>query len=392
MKQKLFLTSIAAIMLATPAFATVGDAIFTENQTNQPSCQIDILGVDENTANANATWSVNSYTCPAGTYLPDGDTWSSDSQYGNDNCAACTAGSYCAGGTLQYSEANDVGITACPSGYTNSAANATAQSQCYRTCAAADVPHLKSGGTMTGGYYYGDNNQCGPANAQQCAGGYHYVAAAPDLMTVIGASEGGTAYGYLSNTGEDSYNTSTYGITHNGEFVVDYGNKGKVHGYARCSSRSATNSWVGSNGDYVLQSDGTTATLPDSTGQYCYCQLDGYTANGSQTTIALSAPWVFRADLDGAMDCAYDCAFGCATSLSFDSSNLTFRAAVFGAIPAGPASCQANTITLNWKNATGGTHATTTCTYGGTIDTPTTAPTKRGHTFTGWHFVAPSNN
>lgn len=53
--------------------------------------------------------------------------------------------------------------------------------------------------------------------------------------------------------------------------------------------------------------------------------------------------------------------------------------------------CGANEITINWDDGNGGAD-TTTCTYGGTITTPTTAPTKRGHTFLGWRFVTPSGN
>ena len=47
--------------------------------------------------------------------------------------------------------------------------------------------------------------------------------------------------------------------------------------------------------------------------------------------------------------------------------------------------CDANTITVNWDNGAGGA-TQNTCTYGGDLTTPTTAPTKRGHVFTGWTF------
>ena len=53
------------------------------------------------------------------------------------------------------------------------------------------------------------------------------------------------------------------------------------------------------------------------------------------------------------------------------------------------AQCLADLININWGDANGGVWATTQCEYGGTITTPTTAPTKRGHTFVGWRFVAP---
>lgn len=59
-----------------------------------------------------------------------------------------------------------------------------------------------------------------------------------------------------------------------------------------------------------------------------------------------------------------------------------------------PAHCNANTITINWGGADG-VFQTGSCTYDGAISTPSTAPTKRGHTFTGWTFTNPdgeSNN
>jgi len=385
MKQKIFLTSIAAIMLVAPAFATVGETNFNTNQTGVSSCEIGVLGVDENTANANAQWSTNSYTCPAGTYLPDGDTWSSDSQYGNNNCAACTSGSYCGGGTLQYSEANDVGITACPTGYTNSAANATAQSECYRTCAAADVPHLKSGGTMTGGYYYGDNNQCGPANDQQCASGYHYMAGfnpATDLPDI--ATDPDDAQ-YVSHMGSDGSTSNTDNDLTAGEWKTSWtsgnGTKGTLKGIASCNTIEGT--YASSTGSSASMTNGVT-------GQYCWCKTTSWTPSGG-TELRVSSAWVFNYDYGRGGNCANYCAGGCAGNVGYDSG---FRPAVFAAVGASPAQCAANTITLNWGGygANNDQSQQTTCTYGGTIDTPTTAPTKRGHTFTGWRFVAPSGN
>ena len=47
----------------------------------------------------------------------------------------------------------------------------------------------------------------------------------------------------------------------------------------------------------------------------------------------------------------------------------------------GRVACEPNTITINWDGAESGT-----CTYGGTITTPTTPPTRRGYTFVGWTF------
>ena len=52
---------------------------------------------------------------------------------------------------------------------------------------------------------------------------------------------------------------------------------------------------------------------------------------------------------------------------------------------AGASSCTPNTINIQWDDGNGG-YTAGTCTYGGSITTPTTAPTKRGHVFTGWTF------
>jgi len=56
---------------------------------------------------------------------------------------------------------------------------------------------------------------------------------------------------------------------------------------------------------------------------------------------------------------------------------------------AGASSCTLNVINITWENATPESVAANnagSCTYGGTINTPAVAPTKRGYVFTGWSF------
>ena len=391
--KKIILTSAIAIIATIPSYATSYSAGDTA------TCNSGVLGIDTGTASATAGWEAKSYQCSAGQYLPDGDTWTSAEVSADDGRRQCPANSYCGGGTYQYSEANDQGIAACSSvgngTYTLSEAGASSANDCYRNCAAGDVDHLKSGGTVTGKYYSNATNMCEPANAQQCAAGYHYVAGVnpTTIANTIGTDAGS---GYTSNdyTGED-YDTDgmSNDIIANDPmaFAVDYGsNKGMIKGHGRCSKRSATDPWVGENYAYVLQSDGTVATLtdetdPDTGGQYCYCHLESYTLNG--TTQSLSAPWVFYDDDGVAGDCAANCAFNCAGRLQRDAANsLAFRSAVFGAVGATPAQCSANVITINWGDGAGGTHETNTCTYDDTLTAPATAPTKKGHTFAGWTF------
>lgn len=276
MKTKLILTSMLAIIVATPAIAAVGDTNFEINQSDVSSCAIDVLGVDENTANAEAAWQALTYSCPAGTYLPDGDTWDTDNQYTNNNCATCPTGSYCAGSgstPFTYSESADQGITACPSGYPNSSAHSSAESSCYRTCAASDVAHLKSGGTVSGRYYSGNNNQCEPADAQQCAGGYHYVAGFNPSTSLPATSQNGNSNEY------HSHNNSN--VSSNGSSLPTGGwsatwtsgtNQGTMTGIASCNSTS---------GSLDPRSTSAANTMnTSSSGQDCWCMPTSWTPSG----------------------------------------------------------------------------------------------------------------
>ncbi|MBQ7055644.1 MAG: hypothetical protein IJN91_01795 [Alphaproteobacteria bacterium] len=135
-----------------------------------------------------------------------------------------------------------------------------------------------------------------------------------DLNTIIGTVKG------------DDYTKDASTMT----FSVDYGSAGVITGRAQCSSQSGIGMWNGAS-----TSDEITirASLPDSSGQYCYCTLDGYTPVGGAAQV-LSAPWVFRYDRGAADNCADYCALYCARGLLWgdDSSGLAFRSAVFNAV------------------------------------------------------------
>lgn len=172
----------------------------------------------------------------------------------------------------------------------------------------------------------------------------------PDLMTLIGASGEADTYAARDNNGEDTNdNASTYGLSssdHN-SFAVDYGNSGIVRGHGRCSTR-AGDSGTWNNDTYNVISGNFVDSLTDETGQsgaqYCYCQLDSYTASGGSAQ-ALSGPWVFRSDDEDADTCADDCALDCADALMFGGADgLAFRAAVFNAY-APSSSASGNTVT-----------------------------------------------
>ncbi len=111
-------------------------------------------------------------------------------------------------------------------------------------------------------------------------------------------------------------------------FAVDYGDKGMIKGHGRCSTR-AGDAHTFDNDTYNSIPSNFTSTLPDASGQYCYCTLDGYTPSNGTVT-ALSAPWVFDGDMEY---CADYCADLCAGFLQdADDVSLAFRAAVFNSV------------------------------------------------------------
>lgn len=421
-KPKIFLTSIVAIMLVAPSFATVGETNFETNQTGVSSCEIGVLGVDENAANANAQWSANTYSCGAGSYLPNGTNWTGL----DDGCAACPAGSYCGGGTYTYSESGNQGLNSCPSGFTSSDMYSLRSSDCYRTCTLADVAHA----TSVKGRFYSDNaNVCEPTDSNSCAAGYHYVAGTQlteqsitfDTTYRFGVgkkadgaycvSEAGCEddsvsvpdwsgtwtedFGPSWETYKTNNQTMIQSLASDEWFIYVYKNfeqkelYGTMRGIATCSN-------VASNTGNEGEMKPANAIQPGGTGRYCWLMPTTWTPDGG-TRQPMSQAWIYMRDyyqigVDPAENCAKHCMGYAVTATRFQQPLFPTDASVLGLMNASPAQCVANTITLNWKNAIGGTHATTQCTYGGTIDTPTTAPTKRGHTFTGWRFVAPSGN
>jgi hypothetical protein len=150
-----------------------------------------------------------------------------------------------------------------------------------------------------------------------------------DLTTLIGNARS-MGSGYISNNGRQTQNVSTYGLTQNGTFVVEYVNGKMISGKSQCSTRGVANIWYGNNDTF--ESDHFTTTLPDASGKYCYCTLDGYTTTGSSMQ-GLSAPWVFSDNKRDTFNCAGLCTYTCKEYLvNGDSHSLAFRAAVFGSV------------------------------------------------------------
>ena len=309
------------------------------------------------------------------------DSVNADANYDN-----CPAGYWCdASGQHACSTAGD-------GSYTSSAAGANENTACYKSCTVANA-NIAHATAVSGNDYYGTGTDT--CSATSCENGYHTAAASMDLNPTIGTVAGGVEnndkVGYISNDGIDKYKNTTYGLTENGTFALEYANnKGTIRGRAQCSSRGVENIWYNNNNTF--SDDHFVSTLPDSTGGNCYCTLDEYTpVDGAP--MSLSGPWVFVTDLGSASYCAGWCADSCAYGLGHaNSDGLAYRSAVLGSRTGGAATCEANVITINWSGASPldiDANNAFTVTYGGDIRTPRAATIIPGKVFTGWTFSAP---
>ena len=104
-----------------------------------------------------------------------------------------------------------------------------------------------------------------------------------------------------------------------------------------------------------------------------------YSVNNVATIAAIFEPNTHTCSSGQYLPANVDSCTACPNGYTCAGGTYTFIETTYqGIVP--------NTITINWGNGTGGTHETNTCTYGGDITTPITAPTKRGYRFLGWVF------
>ena len=171
----------------------------------------------------------------------------------------------------------------------------------------------------------------------------------------------GSAYAAkkLNGGSDDTYGgatAATYGITQAGEFGITF-SYGKITGIASCNSavpesftywseqqecycdfdELGPENWSmcqdecmqtqQQNGDWTPSyDDGRVASNTfnsNSTGQYCWCRVTGYTPSGGNQCNASSLPWVFVSGYDSSSDCANDCAGNCA-GMVFDSGDWRY--------------------------------------------------------------------
>ena len=379
-----------AIIIATPSMGAVGDLV-----TTGASCTVGDLGVDRGTANATAQFSVNSYECAAGTYLPADST----------SCTTCPANSYCEGDTYEYDASSDQGATSCEDdwgdSYPYSAAGSDNADACYFvapcptvSAATACDPHAATcaytnDAITSNGRIYADG-ESGPNMPKcsldfTCATGYSKLTPG---SRITAPNTNANSYEYKSHIYPSGSNSQNNSSLDTGEWSATWTGTGTMKGIASCNSVPGnTDGWTWSNdsSNWTLPANtnlaSNSADSTDSTRRYCWCKPTEWTPSGGTAT-SLSAAWVFIRDDEGADDCASICAFRCANYVSISAG---FRAAVFGVVGAS-SQCVANTITLSWNNEDGSQFTSGQCTYDDTLATPSTHPDKRGHTFTGWVF------
>jgi len=390
MKKYLFLTSAITLCTICPAMAETfpTNGLMQENKTyDNAAIDTNMDGVYEDSVNAVAQYENMTFTLTAGNYLPAN----------SETITQCPAGSFCDGsaGTVNYSSTAQ-GIQGCPSGYESSLAGATSNEQCYRACSGnVEIAHASG---VTGNDYYGNGvDTCEPTG---CVHGWHKKNGL-NVQTAVGQVAGENS-AYVNNAGsfiESGNNGQAYYGFASGDknkWAVDYGSNGFIYGQGRCSTRAgAANTWTST---YNVISDNFVSSLTDETGeegaQYCYCNVTGYKANGG-TLQSLSSPWVFNYDNGDASNCASRCAYRCAAYMrGTDTNYLAFRAALLGSVGTSPASCEANTITINWNGTTQteiDANNAGTATYGEAIRTPRSATHVPGKNFTGWLFVNPND-
>ena len=379
MKKRLFLTSLVAVGCVCPIFAARAEVAkddfpsngyMLENKTYADAATYGNMGVYDGAVTATAEYEDILYQIGAGTYLPAGATVAEQ----------CPANSYCPGVTdATYNEGASQGATSCPSGYPNSDAGASSNTQCYTACTVSMVEHATA---VDGNDYYGAGTDT--CAATECEGGYHVEGSVGVIeqtpLIDVDYTMAGNDYGYISADGGNTRGTGSYAITENNTWAAAF-DYGVVYGRASCQAtlhdpgleyimanlnaimggtmsadqvRSDLTPIVGdAKANYFADviagmADGTKGEedlfkavqvvfgvskdalfSTTDTGQYCYCQMTGFQSGSSGVAPAsldegsdtsgivsiASAPWVFDYDSGSADDCADGCADYCAYNL-----------------------------------------------------------------------------
>jgi len=436
-----------ALLFAMPAAA---DDVFMNNTTSESDmCVISVTGQTASTPNAvaHANWSPITYNCAAGTYLPAGNSWTSDTQYA-ENCAQCPARWYCVGGQYTYDADYDQGIDDCKIGYTSPAGASSCTQEMY------SINYILKGGSILPSTYtqleyiestgeqYIDTGyivQIGDTiNAR-----FEITNADINWRAIFGgASDGTNGMFYVSVGGGRNacYFANTYcgtwrinmpyevsvfinNHTNNANSWLTVGSRqtffpiilenvslkifarnnyqakliGKfyfldvvrnsltIHQFipARRNSDEAVGMYDTVSGAFFTNAN-TGDFIAGPVGSISKSYTYGVGTTKNPTLVRSNSSFVGWCTDAGLTNCAATQTIG--TTATGDKTFYAKYLCDTGySTNVSNTACSANTITVNWDNGAGGA-TQNTCTYGGDLTTPTTPPTKRGHVFTGWTF------
>ncbi|MBQ8256146.1 MAG: hypothetical protein IJY99_04265 [Alphaproteobacteria bacterium] len=355
MNKKLILSSLAVLGLVSPALAEPfpSTGYMQENMTYTNAATYENMGVYEDTVNAIAEYTNNSYYLEPGYYLPGN----------SENQLECPANSYCPGGyEVEYSE-HDQGIESCPMGYpfADGGSPSVSATQCYKPC---DISAFQNAIALVDGgrdYYATGPDDCKIAS---CKPGYSIV------------GRGITGDHILSRVGGQA---GTGTAPSNDTWSVDYGQEnGILVGDAYCS----------------VQTSGATGELLDvinlESGKACYCNITEYKSTDDAFSVEVGSKWMFVSATSANDVCAKECGSLCAEAMSKKDGRAEYlRNALISQISYVVERCDPNTITITWENADPADVSANNAgsvEYGGDVRTPVKATPVPGKTFKGWRF------
>ena len=134
-------------------------------------------------------------------------------------------------------------------------------------------------------------------------------------LSALDSSVDGTSYGYISDDGNNIYNTNLYNLVENGTWGVTF-SYGKISGKTLCSD-TFSSTW------------GTTGIPSESnSGANCWCRVIKYYPNNTETIYSpMVSPYVFVGNRDTLGYCMQTCAQRCS---DVTYSYASIRVALFG--------------------------------------------------------------
>ena len=437
MGKKLLLSS-AVVMLslahawADPVAGTWDDVNgnMDENTVYANAATYNHTGVYSGTASVQAYFEWAMHNIAAGTYWPASTEWD-DTVNPNPAVVQCPVDYFCPGVSNVHYETFDQGKTACSTlengTYPNSAAGATANTDCYRPCTTA-IANIAHAATVTGNDYYGGVKTC---KAIACENGYHTYQGLEYIQNVRGQYvDTGVAakdvYGYeikftLLRVGGELFGARDTACTgcgiyfapklSAGTMAVDYlGVRWEVSSPVQLNVpykavlqnnvfslyNEETNELIASHTFSSINRNQNSSVVIfglHSNGSYSPsnpAQIRGVKIYASNNDMSHNFVPVARAGVAGLYDTVTDTFLAnTANTGSFSQGPLT------GSNVGKSDSCEPNIITINWGGADAADIAANnadTTVYGGDIRTPTKAVAVPGKVFTGWRFIDPNAN